>query len=201
MATTPVVRGRASAQTKAAAAPTATDVQTKGVSRREFLYYIWGASMTLLLAESSGAIIWFSLPRFRAGEFGGVFNIDPAILPTKGTKPVLFPAGKYWLSNTDRGLYALSQVCTHLGCLFKWVDANNRYECPCHGSKFTAYGEKIVGQGPAPINLNRFVVTVTTPGGAVKTDDDGHAVKIDGATAIAIDTGRKIAGKPQGTPQ
>jgi len=157
--------------------------------------------MALLTAESVGAIIWFALPRFRAGEFGGVFSLDPAGLPPKGSSPVGMPAGKFWISNSDHGLYALSMVCTHLGCLFKWVPANNRFECPCHGSKFTADGNKIVGEGPAQRNLDRFIVTVTTPGGAAKTDPDGHAVPIEGASSITVDTGKKLQGKPAGTKQ
>src|SRR5260370_40674350 len=76
--------------------------------------------MAILRAETSGAIIWFALTRFRAGEFGGVFSLDPAFLPVKGSAPVLNAAGKFWMSNQDAGFYALSQVCTHLGCLFKW---------------------------------------------------------------------------------
>jgi len=204
MATTPAAKARvASAPTKAARAAAAPDVETKPVTRREFLYYIWGASMALLLAESSGAIIWFALPRFRAGEFGGVFSFDPAVLPPKASDPVGLPAGKFWMSNTDRGFYALSMVCTHLGCLFKWVPTNNRFECPCHGSKFAANGEKLIGadKGPAQRNLDRFAVTVTTPSGTFTTDKDGGPVKVDGATAIAVDTGKKIMGKPAGTPQ
>ncbi len=192
---------RASAPTQAARSDAAAETATKGVSRREFLYYIWGASMALLLAETGGAIIWFALPRFRAGEFGGVFSLDPANLPAKGTAPVGLPAGKFWMSNTDRGFYALSMVCTHLGCLFKWVPANNRFECPCHGSKFQANGEKIVGEGPAQRNLDRFVVTVQTASSANKTDADGHAVPLDGAKSVQVDTGKKIQGKPAGTSQ
>jgi cytochrome b6-f complex iron-sulfur subunit len=201
MSTTVPTAGRASAKTASAQTPATTEVASAGVSRREFLYYIWGASMALLLAESTGAMVWFMLPRFRAGEFGGVFALDPATLPVKGSPPVGNPAGKYWLSNTDHGLYALSMVCTHLGCLFKWVPANNRFECPCHGSKFTADGNKIVVEGPAQRNLDRFVVTVTTPAGPVITDADGHAVSVDGATSISIDTGKKLQGKAAGTTQ
>lgn len=195
MATTPVTK--TARATTAAAQPAAganPDVQTKGISRREFLYYIWGASMALLLAETGGAIIWFSLPRFREGEFGGVFNIDAATLPTVGSEPVANPAGKYWLSNTKDGLLALSMVCTHLGCLFKWVSTNNRFECPCHGSKFESNGRKI--EGPAPRNLDRFEITA----GANKTNANGGPVKVDGATTIAINTGKKIKGWPEGSP-
>jgi len=37
------------------------------MTRREFLYYIWAASMALFLAEAGGAIVWFAVPRFKAG--------------------------------------------------------------------------------------------------------------------------------------
>ncbi len=202
MATTPTAtRGRAAAASTAAATGAAAETQTTGVSRREFLYYIWGASMALLLAESAGTIIWFALPRFRAGEYGGVFTLDPATLPPKGSPPVGRPDGKFWLSNTNNGLLALSMICTHLGCLFKWVDTNNRFECPCHGSKFQADGTKIKGEGPAPRNLDRFIVTVTATGGAKRmTDANGGPVNVDGATSIDIDTGKKINGWPEGSP-
>jgi len=42
---------------------------------------------------------------------------------------------------------------------------------------------------------------VTTPGGAAKTDTNGHAVPIEGATSITVDSGKKLQGKPAGTPQ
>jgi cytochrome b6-f complex iron-sulfur subunit len=92
-------------------------------------------------------------------------------------------------------------VCTHLGCLFKWNEANNRFECPCHGSKFEQDGTKIIGQGPAPRNLDRFAITVTTPGGSNKTSVTGGPVKVDGASSIDIDTGKKIKGFPEGSPK
>ena len=187
---------KAVASTKAAAATPDTQVITKGVSRREFLYYIWGASMALLLAESGGAIVWFALPQFRAGEFGGVFNLAPGSLPAVGSPPVLKPDAKFWISNTDKGLLALSQVCVHLGCLFKWSDTNGRFECPCHGSKYQADGTYI--SGPAGRSLDRYIVTVTTPGGPIKTGPDGGAVPITGASVIVVDTGSKILGKAHG---
>ena len=66
-------------------------------------------------------------------------------------------------------------VCTHLGCLYKWEQANNRFECPCHGSKFTREGLYI--EGPAPRSLDTFLVAVE--GGEV-----------------AVDTGKKELGGP-----
>ena len=63
------------------------------MTRREFLYYIWAASMALILAEGTGALIWFAIPRFKAGEFGGIFTLDIANVPPVDSGPVAFDAG------------------------------------------------------------------------------------------------------------
>jgi cytochrome b6-f complex iron-sulfur subunit len=47
------------------------------------------------------------------------------------------------------GVYAISTVCTHLGCIVKATDAG--FDCPCHGSKFTKDGSVL--KGPAPKGL------------------------------------------------
>src|SRR5260221_7969861 len=165
MTTTRFGQGMPAAISSTPAAVPGNESLPQGVSRREFLFYIWGASMALLLAESAGVIVWFALPKFHAGEFGGLFSFDPANLPAKGAVPMPYSAGKFWLSHTNDGLLALSMVCTHLGCLFKWADANNRFECPCHGSKFYANGLKIPGNpavvGPALRNLDRVEMKAT----------------------------------------
>lgn len=192
----------ANAATKNAASNPAVDAQSKGVSRREFLFYIWGASLALFLGEAGGAVVWFALPRFRAGEFGGVFNLTANKLPTASATsvPVLFASGKFWLSNTDDGFRALSQVCTHLGCLFKWSDQGTQlhpfphYVCPCHGSQFTNKGVYV--DGPAPRSLDQFAVTVTYSDGSTKTaSTPGASVPTTNATVIAVDTGHKLTGK------
>lgn len=165
-------------------------------SRREFLYYIWGASMALLLGEVGAGLIWFAFPRFREGEFGGVFAYNPADLPDQGTPPEFVAAGRFHVSNTDNGLFALYGVCTHLGCLPRWVPSNDRFECPCHGSKFAGNGSYI--EGPAPRGLDRFPVTVIyTDGTSVSTDENGGPIPLDPNKNIAdirVDTGARING-------
>ncbi len=190
MATSTVAKAKTASQ--AQETPQAPTVA--GVSRREFLYYAWGASLALFLAQSGGMILWFSLPRFREGEFGGVIPLGGSALPEAGAPPADNPEGKFWLSYTeDGGVLALYKVCTHLGCLFAWVDANNRFECPCHGSKFAQNGAYI--EGPAPRGLDRFALTVVTSSGEqLATDAQGNPVFVDKSQVneILVDTGNRI---------
>lgn len=175
-------------------------VEVSGPSRREFLYYIWGASIVLLLGQSTAGLIWFALPRFKEGEFGGTFRFPGEELPEPGSPPVSQPLGRFWMSNTNQGFLALYAVCTHLGCLPKWVQTNNRFECPCHGSKFQATGSYI--EGPAPRGLDRFTVTLTFSNGDVETTPPtGGPIPLNGreVVSVAVNTGARITGPPHGS--
>lgn len=47
------------------------------------------------------------------------------------------------------GVFAISTVCTHLGCIVK---PNARgFECPCHGSGFSKDGTVTKGPAPKPL--------------------------------------------------
>lgn len=173
----------------------AAEVTVAAPSRREFLYYIWGASIALLLGQAGAALIWFALPRFKEGTFGGVFTLTGDKLPAPNTIPMSEAAGRFHLTHTSEGVLALYGVCTHLGCLPKWSDTNARFECPCHGSKFELGGGYI--EGPAPRALDRFAITIVLEDGReLTTDVSGAPVRIDDARvqAIRVDTGRRING-------
>ncbi|MBK8049634.1 MAG: Rieske 2Fe-2S domain-containing protein [Anaerolineales bacterium] len=148
----------------------------KQMNRREFLTYAWGAALGVLVLETGAAMFGFMYPRFKAGEFGGNFFVPLSALPSTDAPPQAETAGKFWLVNTvDDGPKALYMVCTHLGCLYKWEPSNNRFECPCHGSKFSREGFYI--EGPAPRSLDTFPIT-------------------EEAGQLVINTGKKILGEP-----
>jgi cytochrome b6-f complex iron-sulfur subunit len=218
----------AAATKEAPTAPAATATPSgPPMTRREFLYYIWASSMALFLAETGGAIVWFAIPRFKAGEFGGVFTLDVADVPPVDSGPVAFDAGRFWLvNNGDKeiqhqytangdvlktdfpqvpGLKALYKVCVHLGCLYKWVPTNDRFECPCHGSKYLPTGIRV--DGPARRNLDVFVIQAVDANGKVLAETkpeegslQGGAINITGATKLLINTGKRIVGASNSRP-
>jgi len=82
------------------------------------------------------------------------------------------PAGRFVALFRDaEGIYAISTVCTHLGCVVRPTASG--FECPCHGSGFARDGS--VTKGPAPRPLNWLSVSV----------GEGTVVVDEGATVPA----------------
>ena len=55
-------------------------------------------------------------------------------------------------------LHTRSAVCPHLGCIVKWNTGEKCWDCPCHGSQFTALGK--VQHGPALSPLKKISLKV-----------------------------------------
>ena len=72
-----------------------------------------------------------------------------------------------WVYKNEGKLVALSNICTHLGCIPTWLPAELKFKCPCHGSGY--YPNGINFEGPAPRTLERYNISLT-PEGLVKID-------------------------------
>jgi len=64
--------------------------------------------------------------------------------------------------NGENIVYALASVCTHLGCTPNWLEGEQKFKCPCHGSGFYISG--INFEGPAPRPLERVGLRVSEDG-------------------------------------
>ncbi len=82
------------------------------------------------------------------------------------------PAGRNVAVFRDgEGVYAISTICTHLGCIVK--TSKEGFDCPCHGSGFTIDGT--VRKGPAPKALPW--VKVTKSGSGYVVDEEKTVLK------------------------
>jgi cytochrome b6-f complex iron-sulfur subunit len=59
-------------------------------------------------------------------------------------------------------IFAIKSVCTHLGCTPNWLEAEQKFKCPCHGSGF--YKDGINFEGPAPRPLERYSISLAEDG-------------------------------------
>ena len=76
-----------------------------------------------------------------------------------GKTTVYLREGNPQLPGERRGEYiAISTRCAHLGCPVRWIDASDRFVCPCHGGVYDFQG-KVAG-GPPVRPLDRFVTRV-----------------------------------------
>jgi glycine/D-amino acid oxidase-like deaminating enzyme/nitrite reductase/ring-hydroxylating ferredoxin subunit len=52
----------------------------------------------------------------------------------------------------DGSVQVVSARCTHLGCIVDWNDAEQSWDCPCHGSRFSPGGEILNGPAVQPLH-------------------------------------------------
>jgi cytochrome b6-f complex iron-sulfur subunit len=134
--------------------------QNGDVSRRDFLNEIAFSALGVAGVGSAVVTYRFLSPnvlfepptKFRAGS--------PDLYPLNSV--TYLPEQQVYVVRTSEGFFAVSAVCTHLGCVTQWKPESDLIACPCHGSKFKPDGTKI--EGPAPRPLPHFQITLTLDG-------------------------------------
>jgi cytochrome b6-f complex iron-sulfur subunit len=130
------------------------------VSRRDFFNEI--AAGALGIAGLGAAVVTYRYlspnvlfeppTTFRAG--------NPDLYPVNSV--TFIQDQQVYIVRTNDGFFAVSAVCTHLGCITQWKPDVNQIACPCHGSKFKSDGSKI--EGPAPRSLPHYSITLAPDG-------------------------------------
>ncbi len=141
----------------------AAPAKPKGPTRRGFFGNVFGTWFGAAWAAFTVAMTAMTLGTVRF-LFPNVFPEQRAVFRA-GTKDQYEP-GKVverfkeefgvWVVNDGAQIFALSTICTHLGCTPNWLEAEQKFKCPCHGSGFRRTG--INFEGPAPRPLERYAV-------------------------------------------
>jgi cytochrome b6-f complex iron-sulfur subunit len=82
-------------------------------------------------------------------------------------------AGGFFLFHEEQGFFAISSVCTHLGCVVAHTEGEG-FACPCHGSRFSADGS-VIG-GPAPAALP-WLEMARAPDGQLQVNAESQVAK------------------------
>jgi cytochrome b6-f complex iron-sulfur subunit len=132
-------------------------------SRRKFLSLIgWGSFLAAIVALFAGTIKAM-FPRVLY-EPPTKFNVGK---PEDYLKDniTLIPEAKAFIDRDEKGIFAVSAICTHLKCRVNYDSSLDEFWCPCHGAKFRRDGTNY--DGPAPKPLPRLKVSFDIKGNLV----------------------------------
>jgi len=144
--------------------PAASRLDPELIPRRDVLglLSLWSMASTMLFALAGilrlprAAVLPSPSKKFRAAVPETLAAGEPFVPP--GRSVALF--------RDAQGVYAISIICTHLGCIVK--PSAQGFECPCHGSMYAPDGT--VTKGPAPRALDWLSVSISN--GTVIVDED-----------------------------
>ncbi len=89
---------------------------------------------------------------------------------TRPEKDVMLMENDFFLFPDPDKPWAISRICTHLGCRVNYSKEEQILVCPCHGSRFSTNGKLL--RGPASKPLPSLPVTCSKDDGYIVTLED-----------------------------
>ena len=174
------------------------------ITRKQFLGKALGGTFGAFMGIQALAWLGFLWPKVSGGfgskvDAGKIEDLKNQIIQADGSVITAFiPEARAYVlpfsestagdsqftdgSTIADGLVAVYQRCVHLGCRVPWCNSSQGFECPCHGSKYNMVGEYYAG--PAPRNLDRFVVNVSSAGKLII--DTGTIIESPRAPGLSV---------------
>ena len=133
--------------------------EEKNISRRSFLdWLLWGglAAWAVGFVAPVIAYVW---PAQRRGPSAQTVSAGKeSELPDWQAKMVAMSGHPVIVIRTPQGFRAFSAICTHLGCVVRWVAERHQIGCPCHAGFFDINGRVVSGPPPRPLTEYKVVV-------------------------------------------
>jgi len=156
---------------KPAPAKPAAPTPKAPMPRRSFLSWMtlaWTAFTASMLAALTATgrfmfpnVLFEPPPTFKAG-FPNEIQVGQVDERFKQKFAVWLVRTAYDQYANASGIFALSTVCTHLGCTPNWLEAEQKFKCPCHGSGYYKTGVNF--EGPTPRPLERYAISLADDG-------------------------------------
>jgi len=143
--------------------PEVEELEDKAGKRRNFLKVIGWGSIAGFITINLAAFVRFLFPRVLF-EPPTTFKVgSPADFPPgQVNSQFISKFGTWIVRQSDGSFFAMQAKCTHLGCTPNWLEAQQKFKCPCHGSGYYITGFNF--EGPAPRPMDRFKIGVAEDG-------------------------------------
>lgn len=124
----------------------------KKMTRRGFLDYAIVVGTLGLVGSAAAQIVKFLMPPMKdSGASADVKAAGVNELPVGDARKFDLNGKPALLIHMPAGYFAVSAVCTHLGCIVTWDSAKKMVVCPCHNGVFDYKGNIVSGPAPKPL--------------------------------------------------
>jgi cytochrome b6-f complex iron-sulfur subunit len=127
--------------------------EMKAFSRRGFFTLVGLVAFSVANLAAAILSLRFVIPNVTYDESQLFKAGSPSDYPIGST--TIFSDKRVALNRDVDGFYAISLICTHLGCTPRWFESDAMFRCPCHGSRYLRDGVRFYGPAPRPMDVVR----------------------------------------------